>query len=270
MEKDWHKVYESLNIPDYTKDPTTQSFLSGLERTAQRGYGAGYVYDQLWGQSQAMSAKTFGNIRTREHALESKFGGAMTLGATGRLRAESLAALGAEQATLTGASEARNEQAADMAKKALLAFFGEKQSQIAQVMSSYYSMQTSKDIAQAQLEAQESGCALVAERYGATSIEEKLMKIWEKMHIRMNRGKRVRRQLWRALFIGYHEAAPWVVFHTKRRKLISRIKTFIVDRFVAYILCDVMRHRKPTLGERMSAYVVLVLSLIGWGFKKWQ
>lgn len=262
----WHDVFSAWGIPDYTKDPMMSGAVDQLRKTTEQGYGSGYVYDQIYNPSRAASATTFDKMRQTSGALSAKFGNTFSLGATKKLEADTLGALGGKLGQIGFEAESQNEQAKEQARGQLLSFLSQQQGLVGQVMSGYHSVSTQQDIATTQLEAQESGCALVAERYGAASLEERLMKIWEKMHIRMNRGKRIRRQLWRALFVGYHKAAPWVISHTRCSRHLSRMKRFVVDRFIAYILCDVLQHRKPTFGEKLSAYVILILSLVGWGF----
>lgn len=262
----WQEVFKKWGIPDYTSDPMMSGALDTLRDTAKHGYGQGYVYNQILDQGRTVAGAAFDKMRQTSGALGSKLGNTFSLGVANRLPSDALGALGGQLGKIGFEAESQDEQAKEQARGQILSFLSQQQGLIGQVMSGYHSTKTQKDIATKQLEAQESGCALVAERYGMTSLEERLMKIWEKMHIRMNRGKKIRRQVWRALFVGYHKAAPWVVSHTKCSRYISRMKRFVVDRFVAYILCDVMQHRGPTLGERLSAYVILVLSLVGWGF----
>jgi len=263
----WQDVFSRWGIPNLLEDERTKGHIEDMLKGSREGYGPGYVYRQTQAATRPIAEAGGFARRGAMHKFQTGLGSALSSGAAGRLesglRADTAGKIGQ---SVLGISEV-NEKARLQARGSILNFLTQQQGTIADVMGTQKGLAVQKQISASQLEAQEGVCALVAARFGSESPEEYMMKAWEKMHIRMNRGTRVRRQLWRKLFLGYHLAAPNVVKRTVNGSL-RKIREWVTDRFVAYVYKDIYRSRR-TFNERVAAHVVMVMSILGWGSRRW-
>ena len=200
-----------------------------------------------------MSARAGGSLSFGSHANIESLIRARTASKVGQ------AALGVEE---------KNEAAREQAKRGILNFLINEQGTASQLMQTYWGMQNQMDISGRQLAAQESGCALVAALYGGDSIDEYMLKLWEKMHIKMNRGKIVRRRVYWNWFRGYHWIAPKIVSATPSGAL-RRAREGVTRRFVRYCARDIFKQRQNPL-DVAAAILISAMSTLGWGLKKWQ
>jgi hypothetical protein len=249
-----------FGIRNYLADMRTD--LSSIIGAAKGKYMGGSIYSRMASEGRTFVGESREQERTAVGQATSMWGSVgATFGGVGAIRGQAAAGRAGGIASLynDAYSQASSERSA--ARSALFNMLLNKEESAANLTMSNYSLTQERELAIKQLQSQEDSgmCSMVAVRFGCDSVQEKAMKIWEKMHIRMNRKHKVRRQVWRGLFKGYHKMAPRIATN----HMAMRVMTPVVDRFVGYVLCDIAQHSKPMLAEYLSAWVIGALSTIG-------
>ena len=255
----YEEVFDWWGIPD----PTKGKEFGAMKDAAKHGYGKDYVSDAATPMLRGITGEGATKRRSAMYGLDTKFGNSFSLGAAGRIEGDMRAGTAGKAGEALLGIQSQNQEARSRAQQSLLSTLMQHQSTIAGVMGTYQSLEQQAEVAKDQLDAQEPSWVVAAE-YGLTSIEEKLIQTWKRMHLRMDHGKKSKLKLWRVVFTGYHRAAPWVARHSSRWSVSLKMRKYIVDRFVKYVLCDVWKHRRATLSERFAAYIMLCISLCGW------
>ena len=264
--KTYEEVLADWGIPGIS--PTGQSILDSLHKTAAEGYGSDYVYDQTVAKTRGITLSAGDQLRTVTGRLSGR-SGSLSMGAHANIEGLIRAQTAGKVSGAVMGVESANEEAKTKARTAIFNYLTAQQGMAADIMTANRGYELQKDLSSKQLRAQEGdGCALAAALYGPDSIDEYMLKIWEKMHIRMNRGKNVRRRVYWNWFRGYHWIAPKVVSCTKYGAL-RAIRESITKRFVRYCARDVFNQRQNPI-DVASALLVGVMSTIGWGLKKWH
>lgn len=265
MAKNYKDIMKQWGIPELSGD--AQQILGDLRTTAKEGFGSDYVYDQTLAKTRGITSQAGDKLRSLTGKL-SAGSGPLSFGAHKNLEGMMRSQTAGQVASSTLQVEASNEQAKEKAKTSIFNYLLNEQSTATDVMTSWRGMELQKDLSARQLEAQESGCALVSALYGPTSIDEHMLKVWEKMHISINRGKSARRRIWWSWFMGYHWIAPKVVEKSKFGALKS-IRESITRRFVRYCARDIYSVRQNPV-DVAASLLIGALSTLGWGLKKWQ
>lgn len=256
------KLRDKYNIPNYLGEMVPE--LKELGSIADKGLGSSFIYDTVKGNTAGQVAKLEEQETSALSSMGSKFGSAgLSLGARGRLSADFSAQKGmlVGQATMQamGESDKARTQAIDQVINLLL----ERESSDSQLSITDIQMWHQKDQAMKELSANSGGCALAAAMWGPFSDEEKMFKIWEKMHIRLNRGSRIKRRMYWQLFRGYHYIAPKIVA-TSKYGYLRTIREWITGNFGGYVTSDIFLSRKTSVSEKLAACIVGIMSYTGW------
>ena len=260
----YETLFKRWGIPD----PTKTKLFSDLQSSVTTGLGPGYEYDAVFGTARGAAEKGFAERTGQMHKLDTTWGNTINLGAANRIDAISRAKTASQVGSALMKAQSENVGARAGARKSLLNVLMSHQSTIANVLGSYEDMETQKSLTEMELKSQEDsgGSFIVGAEYGMTSLEERLVLIWKRLMLKLAYKKGFKRKFWRAVFSGYHRAAPWVVEKTEGHNFLLKLQKKLVDNFIDYTVVDVTRFRKKRVQEFVAAYTMLLISLLGWRF----